>query len=166
MDPELYIEFRGPAGRLVVAHELGSGPWVEVAVPTASGRERSFGLHTIVEHREGSPHSFDATTKAASLDAQVRMLADLTSKHAGSPLKERTANLSCVPWECRFLFDPCLLRALDIRDRGDALATDSLRGLVHEQPGQRTRIPAALEKLVSQGVSAVDVIRDAIRLRY
>jgi hypothetical protein len=91
--PEMYIDFRGPKATITVAHELGSEPWVYVTVRTAGGHERQFGLHTVVEAQKGSETSLHERSKLNDLDAQVSLLADLTRKHAGSLLKERTANL-------------------------------------------------------------------------
>lgn len=90
---DMFIEYRGPAAKLTVAHEVGSGSWVYVTVTTAGGHERQFGLHTIVVAQTGSTDSFQELNKLHDPDAQVRALADLTLKHAGALLEERTANL-------------------------------------------------------------------------
>lgn len=91
--PETYIEFHGGSARLGVGYEMESRPWVYVVITTAGGHERHFGLHSIVEQREGTQRSFDELENVLDLEAYTRGLADLTRRHAGSLLTERTANL-------------------------------------------------------------------------
>jgi hypothetical protein len=94
--PERYIEFRGSAGKLTVAYELESGPWVYVTVPTAGGHERQFGLHVIVAAQGISRDEFQKLTRLDGVDAQVGALAKLAHQHAGTLLKERTADLRAL----------------------------------------------------------------------
>ena len=90
---ELYLEFRGERGSITVSQELGSSPWCAVSVVAKSGLPREFGLHTIVEEQTGSREVFDRATTVQGVDAEVRALAALTRRHAGSLLTQRTANL-------------------------------------------------------------------------
>lgn len=90
---EIYIEYRGPAGKLTIAHEVGAGTWVYVTITAASGHERQFGLHTIVEEQTRSACAFSELSKLGDRDAKIRALANLTREHAEGLLSERTASL-------------------------------------------------------------------------
>lgn len=84
---EIHAEFSSASSRLVIAHEIGSGPWVYVGISTG-GNEHQFGLHTLVEDVEGTSASLlDDVAALASLDAQLGELAKLTGRYAASLLK-------------------------------------------------------------------------------
>lgn len=91
--PDIYIEYPGASTRLCAAFELESSPWVYVTVTTVAGRQRSFGLHTIVEQRTGTRHAYDELAKVTGLETQVRVLSELTLEHAAGLLKGEPANL-------------------------------------------------------------------------
>src|ERR1051325_10663816 len=84
--PDFYITFSGLVARLVVGVEAESTPWVYVVLVNGD-REDRFGLHTLVEDAEGTFVSVTQVEALPATDDQVRVLAELTRRHAAAILR-------------------------------------------------------------------------------